>query len=122
MSGTTTKTDNLNGRGKFSATDCDWVIANEAEFEKRITEFLAKTKLKDPADGVEKNVSKIQVTNWRCWSANGTKKTAHAKIYEWDEGGQKFNPGETTGTYGITRPWADMKDKKVSFGRTWARR
>jgi hypothetical protein len=106
-------------RNPMTAADCDWVISNEATFEKRVTDFLAVTKLVDPNTNTEKKIAKIEVTNWRVFSANGTTKTAHAKIYAWDEATKTYKEGNTAGkTYGITRPWCD-KIKKLSFGRLY---
>lgn len=116
MTGTSTK--NVTGRALMTAADCDWVIGHEADFEKRITDFLAATKLVDPSTNTEKKVAKIEVAHWRVFSANGTLKTAHAKVYEWDADKKKYNEGTTSSTYGITRPFCD-KVKKVCFGRLY---
>jgi hypothetical protein len=114
----TKKTEAVSGRRKVNAADCDWVIANEVEFERRITAFLSSVRLKC-LDGVERQVKKIEVANWRVFSANGNKGTAHAKQYTltkdkgWVEDEKKTKA--LAWVNGVTRPW--WPQGKISLGR-----
>ena len=106
------------GRRLMNAADCDWVIANEKEFERRIQAFLAATELE--LDGVKRQVEIIEVSNWRVFSANGTKSTCHSKTYDGDEAsGFTLAAKQNPANQGITRPWnyASCGTKPISIGR-----
>jgi len=116
-----TNTRSADGRKPMTAADCDWVTANEAEFERRIQAFLEARKLTAPG-GSEKNVDKVEVVHWRVFSANGNKKTAHSKQYDLKDGKFELNEKATQQLKyinGITRPWCGelKKAKDVAVGR-----
>jgi len=114
-------TYNMDGRRAVNAADCDWVIANEAEFERRVSTFLAAAKLTGP-DKAEHEVKKIEVAHWRVFSANGNKKTAHSKQYNPDGDDFKLDEDATKKLVkinGITRPWC-YKLQNVTLGRFYA--
>jgi hypothetical protein len=115
------KTLGVDGRRAVNTADCDWVIANEAEFERRVATFLAATKLTGP-DGVERDVKKIEVAHWRVFSANGNRKTAHSKQY--NPKGDAFELDEKATAWlakvnGITRPWCPQL-QNITIGRFYA--
>jgi hypothetical protein len=106
------------GRKLMTAADCDWVIANEKELERRIQAFLAATSLE--VDGVKREVNVTQVSNVRVFSANGGKQTCHSKTYDGDEAtGFTLTAKQSPGWQGITRPWnsASFGNKPISVGR-----
>ncbi len=115
-------TRSAEGRKLMTAADCDWIIANEAEFLKRTQAFLDAKKLTEPG-GSEKSVGKIELVHWRVFSANGNKKTAHSKQYDQQKDGTfELNEKATEQLKyinGITRPWCpDLKyASKVAAGR-----
>jgi len=107
----------VDGRTPMNAKDCDWVIANEKEFERRIQAFLAATSLE--VDGVKREVNVIQVSNVRVFSANGGKQTCHSKTYDGEAPNFKLAEKQSPGWQGITRPWnsASFGNKPISIGR-----
>ena len=111
----------------LTATDCDWIIENESEFEGRVSALLQSQQITAP-DGSVHSVHKIEVLRWRVFSANGTSKTAHSKQYDPDgaENGIpkfKLNATETEkrkSINGVTRPW-ETGIKKLCVGRFYRR-
>jgi len=107
----------VDGRRGMNAADCDWIIANEKEFERRIEAFLASTSLE--LDGVTREVEVIQVSNVRVFSANGGKQTCHSKTYDGEAPNFTLAEKQSPGWQGITRPWnsASFSNKPISIGR-----
>ena len=106
----------------MTAADCDWVIAHEEEFLKRVQTFLDAVSLTPPG-GDPKRVAKVEVVHWRVFSANGNKSTAHSKQYDKNKDGTFVLNEKATDQLkyfnGVTRPWCKelSKTKDVAVGR-----
>jgi len=115
----------IDGRAAMTAKDCDWVLQNEKEFDKRIRDFMTATTLE--VEGVQHPVEAIEVTAYRCFSANGNRGTCHSVQYDPVMGpdpkdsSKQVPVGFTKSDKqypeycGITRPWS--WGNQVAFGR-----
>ncbi len=85
------------GRTPVSSADCDWIIANEAELERRIEAFHAATSVK--LAGATHAVERLEVTHFRVFSANGDRDTVH---------GAPRGSRAKEAWRGVTRPWREV--------------
>lgn len=119
---------------KLTRDDCDWMEANEAEFESRLTHFLTAKSI--AIDGVDHEITKITPISARVFSANASsshkmidgksvavKGTLNGEVYNSDDGNTWTKDDSYTRLswlgLGVSRGWVPFSQNISGGQRFW---